>query len=43
MVVNYLIQTGSGVLTFLNGHLNTNLDDAVTLTTSARGRLHALG
>jgi len=30
MVVNYLNQTGSGTLTSLNEHLNTNLDDAVT-------------
>ena len=30
MVVNYLNQTGSGDLSLLNSHLNTNLDDAVT-------------
>jgi hypothetical protein len=30
LIVNYLNQTGSGVLTLLNEYLNTNLDDAVT-------------
>jgi len=30
MVVNYLNNTGSGALTSLNEHLNTNLDNAIT-------------